>query len=308
MNKIQVAKRNNEEVACWRVDAQSVTPNTQIETDGTITVLVKANGKYGIQMRPSATVISLLEPGKNSKVFGGNKPYDNVEIFAIDQSSEFSAEWGLAGDEAIPCVDKEFGVDAKAVAFGNYFYKIENYNNFINVLPFNRKGEITRDEVREFLRAETAGIIKAYLSSEIAGKDLRTCQANIADYCEELKERINKKLYTKGITVYNFVVTQLAYEPLHEAKRRVMGDAKMSVAINHVGNKGRLDDLTVSRAKADIDIDYIKALNNGEGKEKISKDNKEKPAATEYVYCSRCGERNVATNNYCQKCGEKLRK
>lgn len=304
MNKIQIQKRSAEEVACWRVDAEGVCPNTKIETDGGITVVVRVDGKIGIQMKSEATVLSLIEPGKNTKLFGGNKPYDKVEIFAIDQSSEFNAEWGLAGDLAIPCIDKEFGVDAKAVAFGDYFYKIENYNTFINSLPFNKKGEITRDGVREFLRGESSGIIKAYLSGELMGKDIRSCQAKLADYCEDLKENINRKLYTKGVTVYNFVISKLSYEPQHEAKRKALGDAKINVAINHVGNTGKLDDLDVVRKAADIDIDYIRA--NKAPAEPIDRAPKA-PASAEYVYCSRCGERNVKGTNYCGKCGEKLK-
>ena len=304
MNKIQITKKNAKDVACWRVDAKEVTPNTQIETDGKLTVVVRAGEKFGVQFKPVATVYSLLEPGKTTKMFGGNKPYDKIEIYAVDQSSEFNAEWGLAGEQAIPCVDKEFGIDTKAVAFGNYFYKIENYNHFISVLPFDAKGEITREVVREFLRAETSGIIKGYLSAEISGKDLRACQGNLAQYSEELKEKLNRKLYSKGITLYNFVITKLSYEPQHEAKRKMLGDVKMNVVINHVGNKGRLDDLEVDRKQADIDIDYIKALKTPQEEKQAAP----QAAAREFVFCSRCGEKNVATNNYCNRCGEKLLK
>ena len=139
------------------------------------------------------------------------------------------------------------------------------------------------------------------------GKDIRSCQAKLADYCEDLKEKINRKLYTKGVTVYNFVISKLSYEPQHEAKRKALGDAKINVAINHVGNAGKLDDLDVVRKAADIDIDYIKA-NKAPGEPVEPRAPRGPVNSGEYVFCSRCGERNVKGTNYCGKCGEKLNK
>ena len=50
----------------------------------------------------------------------------------------------------------------------------------------------------------------------------------------------------------NFVITKLSYEPQHEVKRKMLSDVKMNVAINHIGNKGRLDDLEVDTCTAQI--------------------------------------------------------
>ena len=301
MAKIEIRKRSSEDIACWKINEANITPNSEIETAGGVTVFLRVNGEMGVHSNGTATVYSILNPGKKTKLFGGNKAYEKVELYAIDQSSEFNAEWGLAGDMAIPCVDKELGVDCTAVAFGNYYYKIENYANFINALPFNKKGEISRSEIREFLRNETAGVIKAYLASQITGKDIKSCQADLADYCEELKEKINRQLYSKGLTVYTFVISKLGYDPSHEAVRKTFDGTKLGVKLNKIENVGRMDDIAVERARADIALDFIKAEKGGNNNAET------KEATPAYVYCSRCGEKNEGAN-YCKKCGEKLNK
>lgn len=300
MKKIQIKKRSSEEVVCWRVDSEGVCPNTQIETDGNITVVVKVGNETGIQMGSLATVHGLLNPGKTTKMFGGNKPYEKIDIFAIDQSSEFNAEWAIAGEFAIPCVDPDHGVDCFAIAYGEYCYKIINFNTFLSTLSLDNNGEITRDFVREYLRNETTGIIKAYLTGEINRSNIKDCQARMDEISEELKEKINRNLEVKGLSVYNFTVMKLSYDLRHAAIRGIVDDEKMKVTIKKIGNDGKLDDVAVDRARADIALDFYKA-------EKELEEAKNKKGDVEYVFCSRCGEKNVM-GNYCKKCGEKLNK
>ncbi len=156
MNVIEIRKRSSEEVACWKVDAAKLTPNTVIELESGLMAMLKVDGVLKMLSRSKATVFSVFNPGKEKKMLGGNKPYDKAEIVALDLSSEFTAEWGLAGEMAVPCFDKELNIPATAVAFGEYAYKIENQYDFLNAFSFDEEGEIKRESIREFLRTETA--------------------------------------------------------------------------------------------------------------------------------------------------------
>ena len=214
-------------------------------------------------------------------------------------ATEFKSEWGLAGPGAIPCFDGEFEVDAKAVCFGEFFYKIDDLFAFTKSLPLGEKNEISRDDVREFFRAQTAGVARSYLASKLAGRDLKECQAKLSAYSEEIMEQLNKSLESRGVTVYTFIVSNLDYEPAHKLNREKLKEAKIGVVIKGVENEGRRDDLSVDKEKSEIEIGYIKAK-SGEDTADAVKSAK--------VTCPRCGEENDAGTNYCRKCGEKLSK
>lgn len=304
-NTIEIKKRSSEEVACWKVAAEQVTPNTVVSAEQGVTVVLKINGqmKFIMGSEGAKVVNSLFNPGKGAKLFGGNKPYENVEIYAIDQTSEFFAEWGLAGNMAIPSYDHENDVHCNVVAFGEYFYKIENFANFIGTFSFDN-GVVTRDDIREFLRAETAGVIKSYLTTKLNAYGLRKCQTMLEDFAEDLKDTINKHLDAKGLTVYNLVVLKLSYDPKHQSVIGIIDNAKLDVRVRQIRNVGDRDDLTVVRDAADIDIAIIRAeqgtdvnTNNNNGNNNNSQGH--------VIVCPRCGERNV-NSNYCSKCGEKL--
>ena len=300
MSIIEINKRSSEEIACWKLDAVEVTPNTTITVQQGITAVIKIDGVTKLLVGGSKLVNSLLNPGKGAKLFGGNKPYGSVEIYAIDQTSEFFAEWGLAGNMAIPCYDEENDVHATAVAFGEYHYKIDNFVNFIGSMSFDKNNEITRSEIREFLRATSAGVIKSYLSAALAEASLRECQANVGEIARDIKDAINKALDAKGLTVYDFVILKLSYDKAHEAALGVIDGVKLGVKVKKIGNEGRLDDVKVDKAASEVEIGLILA-NKGAAPAQ------EAPKEKEIIFCSRCGHKNEG-GNYCAKCGEKLKK
>lgn len=302
MSTIEINKRSSEEIACWKLDPMEVTPNTTITVQQGVTAVIKINGVTKLLVGGSTLVNSLLNPGKGAKLFGGNKPYESVEIFAVDQSTEFFAEWGLAGNMAVPCYDEENDVHANAVAFGEYRYRIDNFVNFIGSMTFDKDNSITRSEIREFLRATSAGVIKSYLSAALAENSIRECQANVGEISADIKDAINKVLDSKGLTVYDFVILKISYDKNHEAVIGKIDNAKIGVKVKKIENDGSLDDVKVAKAASEVDIGIINALNNKPQQPKVV-------AASEVrvVYCSRCGEKNEG-GNYCSKCGEKLHK
>ena len=306
MEKLVIKKRVSEEMACWKVPCEGIYPNTVVEADPGLTILVNVDGQNKLTTKRSFTVHSLLNPGQNTKFIGGKKPYARCEIFAIDISTEFKSEWGLAGPTALPCYDSEFGVEAKAVCFGEYFYNIDDFFSFVRWLPMGDREQISRDDVREYLRSQTAGIAQSHLNAVLANRDIKVCQSKLGEIAEAIRGELNKKFDSKGLTVHSFIVSNLEYEPAHKANREILKAAKVNVKLKEIVNEGRRDDISVEKDQSEVDIAYINAYNNVHS-EKEKKESKAEDAAAK-IYCPRCGEANNANVNYCFKCGEALRK
>ena len=313
LEKLVVKKQVSQEIVCWKVDCKGIAPNTILQPDEGITLLITVEGQQKIFMGKSKTLFSLLNPGKETKLFGGGKVYKNCEIYAIDQASEFNAEWGLAGPNVIPCSDvipapggKTYRIDCNAVAFGKYYYKIENYYNFIISVNFDDAGRITRDAIREFLRGQTTPIIKTRISNEIISKGLKGCQANLSIVSEDIKDDINKILISKGMSLKSFVVERVDFAPDYKAKKEQQTHLMIDNSNKVLINSGIRDDIDLAADKVNkLDIPLINATKepaapaNGIGATL---------AASTVTFCPRCGESNDSSCNYCRRCGEKLRK
>lgn len=302
MEKIIIKKRTN--IACWKVPCEGACPNTVIESEEGVTLVIYVEGNRKITSKRSLTFNSLVNPGKDTKLIGGWKPYASCEIYAIDMGTSFVSECGFAGADAISCHDPELDVEAKVVCFGEYTYVVDDFFSFIRSLPMGEKEEFSKNNVRDFLRSITAGTARAYIASKIAGRDLASCQARLGEFQEDIKNELNRSFDSKGITVTAINLT-IDYEPAHKAAREALKGAKVGVKIKGIVNEGRRDDISVAKAESEVDIGIIKAMKGGENGKSESR-NEEK--STGKIFCSRCGEPNNADSNYCKKCGEKLRK
>jgi membrane protease subunit (stomatin/prohibitin family) len=270
-----------------------------IEADEGLSVVVYVDGERRISSKRSFTINSLLNPGKQTKLFGGKKPYASCEIYAIEMMTDFKSEWGLGGPAALACRDAEFEVDAKAVCFGSYNYVIDDYFSFIRSLPMGSRDALTRDDMREYFRSLVAGVASMYLAGKLGGKDVSECQPFLAKYAEDIKAQLNIEFDSKGLTVKTFTISQLDFEPAHKINREMLKEAKIGVKIKGVVNEGHFSDIAVNKAESEVDIGIINALKgNGEPS---------KSASTDKVACPRCGEQNDSNTNYCYKCGEALR-
>ncbi len=303
MEKITIKKRTN--IACWKVPCDGACPNTVIESDDGLTLIVYVENDRKITSKHSVTLNSLVNPGKQNKLIGGWKPYTSCEIYAIDMGTEFKSEWGFAGPAAINCFDPDLEVEAKAVCFGEYCYVIDDFFSFIRALPMGDKDEFSKNDVREFLRSITAGTARGYVSAKIAGKDLNACQAHVGEYAEDIKYELNKQFDSKGVTVNSFTIN-LDYEPSHKVAREALKGAKVDVKIKGIVNEGRRDDISVAKAASEVDIGIIKAVKGGDSSKSSDHHKEEKNKGK--IFCSRCGEPNNTDSNYCKKCGEKLKK
>ena len=296
MEKLEIRKRDG--LACWKIDGKDVCPNTLIEADAGLTMLIHVEGQDKLTTKRSFTINSLLNPGHNTKLFGGKKPYGSCEIRVIDVSSDFKVEWALAGDNALACKDEEFDVDAKAVCFGEYVFAINDFFSFSRWIPMGDRDELSRGDLREFLRAQTADVAKTHIAPVITARGMVGVQAKLSEISENVREEIDRKFAPKGLEVSSFIITKLDFEPAHLINREALKRAKVAVKVNAVVNEGRRDDISVNKAQSEVDIGYINALKG----EKKSEESEVK------VFCSRCGELNNSKDNYCYKCGEALHK
>ncbi len=294
-HKIEIGKRTGESLACWRVNADAVAPNTVLAPADGILLVVKVGGVSKIKSGTPVTVFGLFNPGKEKKLLGGNKPYGDCEIYAIDQSSSFSAEWGLGGPTAMPCRDPDLNAECKAVAFGEYGYKIENFVAFINSVPF-RGDVISRDDIREYLRGETTPVIRSVLAGPVMQKGVEACAANLGALSSRALDEINARLNPKGIRVESFSISRIDYDGEHRAMRERLNDTRIRNAIRKEENAGKRDDIGVEAMEVnEVKVPLIDAMNGNSPREK-----------RETVVCPRCSERNDGSANYCRKCGAKL--
>ena len=304
MERLVVKKRDN--IACWKVDAEGVYPNTVIELASGVTLLIKAEGKSVVCAKSDVTLVSLLTPGKKTKLIGGKTPYEHCEIYAVDTSSDFKSEWGLAAGNAISCKDPEFDVDAKAISRGIYHYTISDYFAFISGFSFDNVAEYSREKVRDKFRDRTVYIVAPYLSSKVSQFGVEHANNHRGEYIEDVKYLLNRDLAASGVQVAAFGIETIDYEPAHKVHREALKKAKIGVAIKGVINDGRRDDISVEKDASEIDIGIINALKGNGGNNSGNSKSEDKPSKK--VTCSRCGEENDAKDNYCAKCGEKLHK
>ena len=300
MEKLTVKKRDN--IVCWKVDAEGACPNTLIDIDAGITLLIKADGKSNVCAKSGITLHSLFNPGKTSKLFGGKKAYGSCDIYAVNTTSDFKCEWALAAGKAMNCKDPEFDCEAKAIARGTYMHRIKDYFRFVSNFSFEARVDITRENAREYFRTEAENVISPYLAPKVMANGVEGVQSHIGEYTEDIKYHLNRHLAERGVEVISFAVDAIDYEPAHKIHREELKKAKIGVTIKGVVNDGRRDDISVDKEASEIEIGLIKAMNGGGNAKKSEGD------AKPQIICPRCGELNNAGVNYCSRCGEKLGK
>lgn len=295
---INIKKKKADEVVCWKEDASQLTPNTVINLETGLVAVIKVDGKRKVQTQSVATVFGLFNIGKNKKLFGGKKAYKGEnEICVIDKSSEFEAEWGFGEYNPIACRDLDFDAECEAIATGLYTYQISNYAEFLNAVPM-KNDQITRGDIREFLRNESAGVISAYLSEQLLRNGMTECKANIAKISDELVKRINAKIESKGLAVISVIIESLDYTSRWKKAHNLLHGVKVEGVIKGKQNDIERDNISLGEAENKVILPRIKAIGDATRQQAPRENGK-------VVYCHSCGEQNV-NSNYCKKCGAKL--
>ena len=335
-NTITIRKKGVE-VAAWRFNALDATPATKIDVDDGLVALVNIeNAGAKLLFGPrSVTLYSILNPGKDAPFFGKNKVYDSVEIVVIDQSGKFNAEWGFGGVNGVTYYDDRVDIEreCKLSGFGNYFYKVEEYYNFMSMADFDENGIVSRESIREFLRDEASGIIKSYITSALAKVSLEQFNMELTTHSEAVKNMINEKLRPNGIDVYNFVIGKLGYPPEHQAivdklnaakddmraKQRELEVATIDTEITKKKNEGALSDVAVEEAiheigrkdmttEGDVKTKIIHGYPKAEKPVKEKEEPKKEAPKKKTIECRRCRTENDADAVHCKKCGDFLTK
>lgn len=294
MNKIvKIEKQNIEEIVAWKVDATGVAPKTKILIkDPGLIAVVKIDGKTRVAKSGETDLYKLF--GKPQ--FGhGKDPYEDIVIYAVNQANEFTAEWGLAGPNALPCFDPDLHIDAKAMVIGTYTYTVSDYYAFVNSVV-DEDGYVRRSSLREKLRSRVAGAARAVIAGELARSGVAKCQTMYGVLCEDLVQRFNNELGGIGLTVTAVNIINLDYTPDHKAEREKMNAAKSGVVIKKIENEGKLDDAAVLKAHNEAEAVLIYAQAKADQAKNGGK----------MIVCPRCKELNNANANYCSKCHEQL--
>lgn len=308
MSDLTINKRASEQVVCWKIEDNTITPKTFLEIEKGLTIVVEADGNRSIQ-HASSTMNEIFF-GKKPSLFGGNRPYKSCTIFVLDQSNEFFGEWGIGENAAINCFDKKYGVDAKAIAFGHYNYKVIDYYAFMSSMFEKNKNELTRDEIREKLRGTFTGEIKSVLSSQIAKYGVEGVQAKIGEVSELIIESLKGHALLKGMEITAMTIGNINYTKAHILEREKIDRLRMKKHEHDIGNEMKRSDLELEIERTQkIEVPVI----NAKKPESIVKPfpNKiiiEKTERTEKIYCSKCGAEHSATDSFCNKCGNPLKK
>ena len=319
MSEVKVEKRVRDEIVCWRVSTDGLTPNTVLKPDNGITLIIKAEGGVQTLMGGKVSTVYGLFNKNDKKLIGGNKPYpaDSVSISAVDQNSFFDAEWGLAGPNAVKCFDPDFEVDCTAVARGKYKFIIDNYYSFVSSMPMEDDGTISKSVVRDYLRTEASAVILSRIAALAASCNMIQAQTKMLSYADDIKNDLNKRFIANGLTITDFVIDCFDYSPEHKNNRERMKRAKMVSDIKIIENKGASSDADVLKKNVDAVVPYYLAQNPDSkmvykpgGNTFRANDQSSKKSAPEdsVVYCHACGAKNIAGANFCSKCGEKLSK
>lgn len=306
VEELVVDRRNAEdfEAVCWKVDTTGVAPNTVLKPAQGIMLLVSADDKKKTKSGEPITMHGLLNPGKKNKFLFGFTPYEKCEITAIDQSSEFSAEWGLAGADAIVCNDPLLGVQCDLVAVGTYYYKIESYYDFINAFPWER-GLLTRTKIREILREKTAGVFKGVLAPELGG-GIEKAYGRLTAINARLRTELNKCLQKMGLTVSEVAVKRIDFSPEFKLIHKNFDFATIETKLKKIRNEGRRDDVDVDIMETQgVTVPIIDAVNGKTSEPKYEREDREDKNA--FVYCSNCGAKLYKGDKFCKKCGKELR-
>lgn len=310
-NLLEINGRGDE-IVSWRVDTEDVTPNTTLAPGKGIMLLVKVDGVNKTKSGTPITMYGLFHPGKNNKLIGGNKPYEKCEIVAIDQSKEFSAEWGLGGADAISCNDPLLGIPSELVAFGKYYYKIENYYDFVNA--FNvENGVLTRSKVREVLRDKTSNLFKGVLAPELAD-GIEKAYARLKDINKRLTKELNNLLNSMGLTVETVMVQRIDFSPEFKLIHTEFNYTIIDNRLKAIRNEGKRDDISVDASFVDsVAVPLIDAQNgtvNQPRQYRADRDSRsdraDRDGKDDFIYCSKCGAKLHAGDRFCKKCGNRV--
>lgn len=312
MAEIKVEKRVRDDIVSWKIPVDGITPNTVLNPVPGITLLVRMGNSAQTLMGGKKSTIYGLFNQRESKLFGGNKPYpkDTLSISAIDQNSFFDAEWGLAGPNAVKCFDPDLKVDCSAIARGKYRFIIDNFYSFVSNMPTDESGVVTKAAVREYFRAESNAVILSKIADLASSCDMVRAQTKLQDFSEQIKRNLNERFISSGLTVSDFVIEAFDYAPSHKLKREAFQDVQVNTEIKKHINEGRASDVEILRKEVEAIVPYHLAQ-NPQSKIVFGKSYKGGDASASSknsTICPRCRTENDANANFCSKCGESLNK
>lgn len=277
-------KKNNEGIVCWKVDTQDITYNTEFDIDKGITLLITYQGKNYVPMKNAHTLGSVINPGKNKKVFNQEIECD---IIALDETAEYSALWGVG---IANVMDKFTGIMQNIQANGSYYFRIRSIEDFVKTMNIDAKQALNQEDIKLMFRNKVHEIIKSNIAQLLNSRSVVDVQGKLSDVSDITKQMLDSRMKEYGITITSFVIAHLGFSQDEEEVIQKIKEAQLDTALAKISNQVVRDDLTI---KADYE--------NSVGK--LTEQNN---ADNIRVICKKCNSQNKADAVYCNKCGEKL--
>ncbi len=277
-------------------------------------------GRYNLSTE-NMPILTKLKSWK----YGFNSPF-KAEVYFVNTKQFLNQRWGTKNP--IMMRDPDFGI-IRLRGFGIYGYRISDCVTFMREV-FGTNPEVTTESISPQLSQYIVSGISDYVAeNKIPALDLAM---NYEEISEGMLQKLSEKFKEYGLTITNFVISNLSLPPEVEAamdKRTQMGvlgnldkytkyqtaEAIRDAAQNEGGGFASMGaGLGVSSAMGQAMANSMNtnAQTNSApvtqaaavGQKPCPKCNKDNPISAKF--CLECGEKLVSANKFCIQCGANL--
>lgn len=183
--------------------------------------------------------------------FGKESPFHAV-VYFVNKTEQMNNKWGV-GD--IPFVDKAYPIPLKTGISGEYNFKVNDAETFMNKLVGTLSefsGTKLKDTLDSFLKSRvTNHLSKYYQENEI---DIFVVESRIEDIAHFLEEKIREDFSDYGIEITKFVVTNIVKHEDTTEYKRYFEYRTQQQAIIDIQNQG---ERAAAEARARMNVSVI---------------------------------------------------
>ncbi len=261
-------------------------------------------GRYSLNTE-NMPILTKLKSWK----YGFNSPF-KAEVYFVNTKQFLDQKWGTKNP--IMMRDKEFGI-IRLRGFGVYGFRITDCVTFMKEV-FGTNPDVSTETISPQLSQYIVSGITDYIAEmQIPALDLAMKYDEIA---EGMMNKLSAKFKEYGLTITNFVISNLSLPPEVEAamdKRTQMGvlgdldkytkyqaaEAIRDAAQNEGGGMASMGaGIGVAGAMSKVMMDAMSPQNT------TSQSSQQVPAA-DMINCSNCNNLIPRTSKFCPECGSK---
>lgn len=241
-----------------------------------------------------------------------------AEVVFIN-TKEFTEKWGTKSEINIPVEGANLPGGLPVRAFGNFSFKIQDYEVMIEKLAGIRK-EYTTDDVKERVMAKLDQFLMKWIVKE--GKNITNLMANADQISAGICNDLNLEMQKIGILIVDFSFQNISYpEEVQNmikkaASQSMMGDLdryqKMAMVEAMANGKGvGASASDMAQAMAGMQMGMVMAnqmaqsMNGTMGEQSMPSPGMSKGTGSKPNFCPNCGTK-TGEGNFCSNCGAKL--